>query len=282
MKPLIDADVIRMEIGSVGQYIDDEGEIVMRPWSFVEGLIDSKLHEIQELTWADEPPKLFLTCCPRTHRILHRRSDKEYTPNFRDGVATVKPYKGSRKGNKPLHYDNITAYFINCFDTVVAEGMEADDLLAIAQTEAEPLSTVICTRDKDLKTVPGYYFSWACGKQSGFGPAVISEDEASKFFCTQLLTGDTVDNIPGLPGIGPVKAAEILEGRSGYLDCLEAVTEAYRGHYEDSWEERILEQGRLLWMARSLDNGIPVMWNIPEELIYDNSRQSKDDCERGA
>ncbi|QZI86248.1 hypothetical protein PODOV005v1_10014 [Vibrio phage PS32B.2] len=133
MKALIDADVLRMEVGAVGQTINDEGEIEMRSWDFVQELLDSKIRQIMELTWADDYT-LFLTSCPRTHRILHRKSDVEFVPNFRHEVATVKPYKGTRKGSKPLHYDNLTAYMINCHDCVVAEGCEADDLLARNQT----------------------------------------------------------------------------------------------------------------------------------------------------
>lgn len=273
MKALIDADVLRMEIGSVGQTVDEAGNIVMRSWDFVEELLDKKIREIVELVWADEYT-LFLTSCPRTHRILHRKDGVEFTPNFREEVAVTKPYKGTRKGDKPLHYDNITAYMINCHPCVVAEGMEADDLLATTQTDALRTGeeTIICTRDKDLRMVEGNHFGWLCGKQEQYGPKYVSSREGFKFFCTQLLTGDTVDNIPGLPGVGPVKADLILEGCDSMPDMLKAVRDAYKGKYGDSWDAHMLEQGRLLWMCREFgEDGLPIQWGIPEWLHEQNS-----------
>ena len=298
MKPLIDADVLRMEIGSVGQTVDEDGEIVMRSWDFVQELLDAKIHEICELVWADEPPTLFLTSDSRTHKILHRKTDAEFIPNFRYEVADVKPYKGTRKSDKPLHYDNLTAYMLNCYDCVVAEGLEADDLLAIHQTnyrtgrwtgdDGRPVESVICSRDKDLRMVEGYHYSWTCGKQEAFGPECVDakgylqptyDDGGEKpkltkvfgvgssFFCYQLLVGDTVDNIPGIPRVGPVKALKILEGCDSTEDMLKAVRDAYREHYEGSWPERMLEQGQLLWMCTEMKGGEPVMWKLPEYLF---------------
>jgi len=268
MKALIDADVLRMEIGSVGQMTNDEGEIEMRSWDFVQELLDAKIREICELCWADEY-QLFLTSCPRTHTILHRKGNVEFKANFREAVAVTKPYKGTRKGEKPKHYNNITAYMINCHPCVVAEGCEADDLLAIYQTNAlrSGEETIICTRDKDLRMVEGNHFGWLCGKQDQYGPRVVQPREGFKWFCTQLLTGDTVDNIPGLPRVGPVKAAEILEGKETIPDMLKAVREAYKAKYEGSWADHMVEQGKLLWMCRELEGGEPVQFTLPEWLL---------------
>lgn len=279
MRPLIDADVLRMEVGSVGQHVDEEGNIVMRSWDFVEQLLDGKIHEICELTWSDEPPVLFLTSCPRTHKILHRKGNVEFQPNFREDVAVTKPYKGTRKGDKPLHYDNITAYMINCFKCIVAEGCEADDLLAYEQTKAlaRGEETIICTRDKDLRMVQGHQFGWACGKQEAYGPRVVSVEEGLKTFCMQMLTGDTVDNIPGVPRIGPKKAADILEGKETYEEMLKAVREAYRAFYGDAWADHMTEQGKLLWMCTEFAEGKPVQWKLPEWVLneQDTSKESK-------
>jgi hypothetical protein len=55
------------------------------------------------------------------------------------------------------------AYLIG-LGAVVVDGMEADDALAIEQTQynldmGEECS-VICSRDKDLRQVPGYHYGW--------------------------------------------------------------------------------------------------------------------------
>ena len=275
MRALIDSDVIRMEIGSVGQVKDEEGNVVMRSWDFVEELIDNRIREICTLTWADEKPLLFLTSCQRTHSILHRKKDVQFEPNFREAIAVTKPYKGTRKSEKPLHYNNITAYLLNCYDCVIAEGHEADDLLAVYQMEAlrKGEETIICTRDKDLRMVPGQQFGWTCGKQEQYGPRVVSPDEGFKTFCMQLLTGDTVDNIPGLPGVGPVKASNILSNATAQEDMLKAVRDAYRSSYGDEWPMHLLEQGQLLWMCTELKEGKPVLWTIPDYLLEEDTHE---------
>ena len=251
------------------------------------------------MSWADEPPILFLTVDARTKRIVNRynKSNPEYAEedkvlkhNFREEVAKRKPYKATRKKEKPYHYDNLTAYILNSYDCRLAEGLEADDLLAIVQTreavrnQSEKAPTIICTRDKDLRQVEGMHFGWAVGEQSAFGPenvdfcgeirlieksSKVIKGTGWKFFCSQLLTGDAVDNIPGLPLCGPVKAFNILKDITLPEDMLRAVRDAYREKYGDVWDKELLEQAQLLWMVREYDaEGCPVMFELPEYL-YD-------------
>lgn len=286
MKPLIDADVLRYEIGACGQVTEEDGSISMRDFDFVADLLDAKIKEICELSWADESPTLFLTCCPATHQIIQRRNGTPFKPNFREKVAVSKPYKGTRKQAKPLHYKNITAYLLNNYDCIVAEGLEADDMLSIYQTKArkEGRETIICSRDKDLRMVEGNHFSWECGFAPGFGPKYVTRDgelrpvvkdekvkglkgEGLLFFCAQLLMGDACDNIPGLPNVGPVKAWDLLKDCKSYEEGLIVVTEAYKAKYADRWEELFLEQAHLLWMVRELDeNNSPILFKLPEDL----------------
>jgi 5'-3' exonuclease len=163
------------------------------------------------------------------------------------------------------------------YNTITAEGMEADDLLAIEQTK-RPEETIICTRDKDLRAVRGWHYGWELGNQPSFGPEFVEEtgyirlssDRKSikgtglLFFYSQCLTGDKVDSIPGLEGCGPVKAFETLDGCVDSHDAFKRVLEAYRGVYGPDAEERLLEQGRLLWMTRELhEDGSPVLWELP-------------------
>lgn len=303
MKPLIDADVLRYEIGSCGQYVDEDGNLQIRNFEFVARLLDDKVAEICELVWATEEPILFLTVDTATKKQMNRPLLKELRrnpsaerraelveittmkPNFRYEVASVKPYKEPRKASeKPFHYDNLTAYIMASYDVDLAEGLEADDRLAIVSMSGEYEEPIICSRDKDLRQVPCWQFGWSCGKQDAFGPVLVDEvgtlephyrvDKIDKlvgtgysFFCAQLLTGDNVDNIPGLPSVGPAKAWGILEGLTTYEDMLKAVRDAYKSKYEDKWDDYLLEQSRLLWMVREVDeNNNPVQFTLPEWL----------------
>ncbi len=163
---------------------------------------------------------------------------------------------------------------ISQYNTIITNGIEADDAMCIMQQTNydDTLSekqTIICTRDKDLRMCPGWHYGWNCGKQESFGPKFYDdlgeiELDTSKsqpkikgggflFFAAQLLTGDGVDNIPGLPRCGPVKAFEILEGIEDEDSALNAVREAYRAKLGEDYSTYLQEQSDLLWMIRELD-----------------------------
>lgn len=227
---------------------------------------------------ASEPPLLFLTGNSHSTRLLNdaRRlkgeAPIELATPFRELVATTKPYKGTRKGEKPFHFDNITAYLVANYDCRISNGLEADDLMALEQVQRAG-ETIICTRDKDLRMVPGWHYGWECGKQPSFGPELVDskgwlrlnekgdvKGVGLKFFFYQMLVGDTVDNIPGCPKVGAIKAFGILKDLNTKKEHEEAVKDAYKKVYgEDRYMERLEEQSKLLWMIRELDNeGRPI------------------------
>lgn len=232
------------------------------PFDYVAELLEMRINNICAITQATSPPILYLTG----------------NTNFRNNIATRKPYK-ERAGVKPYHFKNLTAYMKAVYDVRMQEGLEADDLMAIEQTK-RPLETIICTRDKDLRQVPGWHYGWELGNQPQFGPLLVespglislSADRKSikgygdLFFYAQCLTGDPVDTVPGLEDCGPVKAFEILFGTTGTQDAFNRVREAYRAFYGDSGDKELLEQGRLLWMTRKLnEDGSPQLWEFPND-----------------
>lgn len=219
--------------------------------------------------------------------------------NFRESIAKKKGYKANRKDTpKPFHYANIRAYMQTRWDTVIINGMEADDGMCIEQGRYEHayhsmvlsgredgcIRTIICTRDKDLRQAPGYHFGWELGNQPQFGPELVegygwlkfSKDKKSlkgvgeKFFYAQLIMGDVTDNIPGIPGKGAMAAFNLLDDTQTSDEGFKAVIGAYRGFYGDSWKDELMEQGQLLWMVRELDaEDNPIMWKMPYEDIPD-------------
>ena len=265
MKCLIDGDLLLYEVGFKGQYKDEEtGEIIPRDFDTVASYFDEAVKQIEMECWATEPSIIFITG----------------KGNFRDEVAETKGYKANRRPDrKPFHFNNLKAYAKAHYDVQWVDGLEADDLLAITQMEAEPLTTVICSRDKDLRMIPGMHFGWQCGLQQQFGPKpvdVIGELQlingkklvgtGLKFFYSQLITGDTTDNIPGLPRGGPTLAYRTLSDTTTEGEMFEAVRELYREKLGDEGDQRMLEQGQLLWMVRELDEeGKPIMWRFPDE-----------------
>ena len=287
MKPLIDMDVLVYEIGSCGQIKNEEGELIILDFDYVADLLDQRIKEICSEVWADEEPVLYITGDETLFKRMNRRNTNvlEFKPNFRVEAAKTKVYKGQRKQEKPFHYHNIRAYVIGRYETVVTNGIEADDAICIEIYKAykEGRHDVIaCTRDKDLRMVAGQHFGWACGRQPQFGPVEVTElgsleiygspkklrGTGRKFFYAQLITGDPVDNIPGLPRGGPVLAYGTLNDLQTEDDLLEAVSELYRGRIGEGWRDYLQEQADLLWMIREVDaNGNPIYWKLPEEKI---------------
>lgn len=160
--------------------------------------------------------------------------------NFRYDVAKTAPYKGTRVAPKPTHYIALREHLMVKYGFMMTEGIEADDAVGIAAYALKEDEMIMIHIDKDLNQLRGWHYNYR--KKEKY---YVSEFEAIKNFYTQILTGDRIDNIIGLKGIGPVKAQRILKEcdteTKMYLACLEA----YQGN-----EERVLENGQLLWLQR--------------------------------
>ena len=115
-------------------------------------------------------------------------------------------YKWNRKGTrKPICYGPLVAWMDAHMAVLRMPHLEADDVMGIEATR-NPDSTIVCTIDKDLLTVPGMNYNW----DKDIRPKLVSVGEANRFFYTQCLMGDSTDGYPGLKGCGPVAAKKIL------------------------------------------------------------------------
>lgn len=258
LKLLVDGDILRYEIGfaaETGWNAITEGRESIPPFDYVESLLLSRLEIIKSACNTVEVPLIFLT----------------EGKTFRYDIAKTKPYKGTRVENKPWHYKNITAYLTNVLNAEVVTHIEADDRIAILQSQY-PGQYVICSRDKDLKQIPGWFYSWELGRQPSFGPYLIEKQGTVELsadhkklistglaaFYGQVLTGDRVDNIPGLAKCGPVEAYRLLSENP------ENMYQAVRDAYDN--DELLLEQGQLCWLVRRLNqDGSPELWRLGQE-----------------
>lgn len=145
--------------------------------------------------------------------------------NFRKEIFPS--YKANRKGPKPEFLADVTKHAVDHWNTVVCQGYEADDGICMAAYERGLDNVVIVSADKDFRQIPCEIFS-----TYSLTTVHPTEEEADYSFWKQALIGDAVDNIKGIPGIGPKKAEAILANDD--VSWATAVIEAYEAYQEEN------------------------------------------------
>jgi hypothetical protein len=161
--------------------------------------------------------------------------------NFRDAIAVTVPYKGQRVSEKPVHLQALRCHLVTSWGFTVVQGIEADDAVGIAAYAVPEDETIMVHIDKDLNQFRGWHYNYR-NKEKYY----VTEFEGLTAFYTQILTGDRIDNIIGLKGIGPVKAKRILAECINESELYQAVLKAYEGD-----QQRVSENAQLLWLQRS-------------------------------
>jgi DNA polymerase-1 len=122
----------------------------------------------------------------------------------------------------PLVREATAAFGVHC---VELPGYEADDLIATYACRSRDAGgeAVIVSSDKDLmQLIGGGVVMWDPMKDRRLAEPEVFEKFGvgpDKMIDLQALIGDSVDNVPGAPGIGPKTAAQLLD-EYGDLDTL--------------------------------------------------------------
>ena len=143
--------------------------------------------------------------------------DESLTTSFRNSIYPA--YKANRE-EAP---DELLVQFALCRElcdhlgvfSCASPDYEADDLIGSLMRSARPARAAVVTRDKDLAQLiePGdVFYDYASNARLGVTEITERWGVAPSQIADYLaLTGDAVDNIPGVPGIGPKTAARLLE-----------------------------------------------------------------------
>lgn len=132
-------------------------------------------------------------------------------------------YKDNRRDKpRPRHLDALREHLVLEWDAQITDGIEADDALGIASQAHGASKCVVCSIDKDLRQLPGQHYHFVNREW-----VEVSSIDAWRNFYSQLLIGDSADNISGCPGIGPVKGARAVE----YLTAESAMYEKAKSLY---------------------------------------------------
>jgi DNA polymerase-1 len=159
-------------------------------------------------------------------------------------------------------------------------GYEADDILAtLARAGARrDLKVFVCTSDKDCRQlIDGRVQLFNLRKHTVFGREELQADwsvSPEQVVDFQALVGDSVDNVPGVSGIGPKTAGKLLQ-EFGTLDkLLEAAAELAKagaaakkqGSLTPRLAQTIAEAGEKVALSRRLvrladDLDMPLDWD---------------------
>jgi DNA polymerase-1 len=205
---------------------------------------------------------------------------------FRDEIdANYKAHRDPPPGDllvqEPLVQQVMEAMHI---PSLIVPGYEADDIMATVagQASARGLDVFLCTADKDCRQLvsekvkilnlrkPEGELMDAAWIEKDWG---VKPDQVIDF---QALVGDSVDNIPGVPGVGPKTAAKWLQ-QFGTLDNLIAhADEAAGGPKTRQALKDAIANGNLAKSKKlvALSRDVPLKWE------WDAWRRKDWNCER--
>ncbi len=218
--------------------------------------------------------------------MIYKMVEDNHGPDAPTHVAVIFDHKGKTfrsaiyddyKANRPpapedlvpqfpLIRDATRAFNLPCIEM---EGYEADDIIATYAVQARDAGgrVTIISSDKDLmQLVGGGVEMLDAMKNRRIGIEEVEEKFGvgpDRVIDVQSLAGDSVDNIPGAPGIG-VKIAALLIGEYGDLDNLLAHAEEIK---QPKRRQTLIEKADQIRMSRelvTLKTDTPVVESIDE------------------
>jgi 5'-3' exonuclease len=128
---------------------------------------------------------------------------------------------------------------------IQSDGCEADDLVRTAAHECKHNEDdfVVVAIDKDLFCDPFNYYNPDKSEQFS-----LTQKEADFNYYSQLLTGDSTDNIKGLHRVGPKTAAKLLSSTNEWKNL---VIREYKERFNKDYEDVLTFVGHLIHIKRN-------------------------------
>ncbi len=211
-------------------------------------------------------------------RKLSKQHDPPYVAAiFESGEATHRvqefaEYKANRTETPPDLLDQIpfVRRVLEAMRIPILEfsGFEADDVIGTISRRAEALGldVVIVSSDKDMLQLVTEHVSM-------LNPAkddkIYDPEEVKTFMGVPpeqiadllALMGDSVDNIPGAPGIGDKGARQILEKFGSIEAALERAAEVERKAYRESLQNNV-ERIRMSKRLATISTDVPIEFSL--------------------
>lgn len=196
----------------------------------------------------------------------------DHGKTFRDEAFPA--YKAQReetpediRASVPVIKDIITAMNI---PVLQADGFEADDVIGTLATKAGAagIETYMLTPDKDYgQLVRDNVFIFRPRHGGGYetmGPKEVNEkyglSSPEQVIDLLALMGDSADNFPGCPGVGPKTAAKLI-GEFGSIDVMLANSSKIKGKLREKVEGAV-EDIRMSKFLATIRTDVPVELNL--------------------
>ena len=196
----------------------------------------------------------------------------DHGKTFRDEAFPA--YKAQReetpediRASVPVIKDIITAMNI---PVLQADGFEADDVIGTLATKAGAagIETYMLTPDKDYgQLVRDNVFIFRPRHGGGYetmGPKEVNEkyglSSPEQVIDLLALMGDSADNFPGCPGVGPKTAAKLI-GEFGSIDAMLANSSKIKGKLREKVEGAV-EDIRMSKFLATIRTDVPVELNL--------------------
>lgn len=195
---------------------------------------------------------------------------------FDDYKATRPSMPEELRPQIPYIRDVVAAYKIAALEV---EGYEADDIIGtIARRCGErEIDVVMVTGDKDMMQLVNENTSMLdTMKEKMYGVAEVVERfgvEPCRVVEVMALMGDSSDNIPGVPGIGPKGAKKLIQ-EFGTIDRLYEEVDRVSGR---SMKEKLVNNEKMARLSREL---VVIDVNAPVECDFEELRFTEPDIDR--
>jgi DNA polymerase-1 len=171
-------------------------------------------------------------------------------------------------------FDITDAFRLN---RICIENYEADDVIAtLARTaEIKGWDVTIVSTDKDLmQLVSDKIWMLDTMRKRDYGPEEVKERWGvgpDRIHDLLALAGDSADNIPGVPGIGPKTAALLLDAYGDLEGVLARAGEVKQNRRRENLIE-FADDARLSYKLAALDENTPVGVALEELAVRDADR----------
>lgn len=195
---IIDLDSVAYTIFHPNKVLDDAG---------------IPLRENSKFVYVDKTEDEIIQSCDEVMTsILNTSKCKGYIAYIKGKNTTssrkvVYPeYKANRNTEQPKHWEFVKELLISKWGAIEVNNIEVDDAVNITRLDINKTfgDSFICALDKDLLSLEGTHYNWRTEKW-----VIIDKINADRLFWTDMVTGQTGDNIKGIPGCG-IKYVEKL------------------------------------------------------------------------